>query len=100
MQQLTPQELKEWMANNRPFKLIDVREVWEHELFNIGGQLIPLGELMTRKAEIPAEGDVVLYCEKGIRSGIAIQRLHALGYNNLFNLLGGMSAWRSAEGDK
>jgi len=37
----------------------------------------------------------VLYCEKGIRSSIAIQRLEASGFNNLYNLAGGMKAWKA-----
>lgn len=81
---------------HKPFVLIDVREAWEHDAYNIGGMHIPMGELMQRKDEIPAEGDVVLYCEKGIRSTIAIQRLETMGYHNLYNLTGGMTAWKAS----
>lgn len=94
MRQLTPAQLKERAAANNDFVLIDVREAWEHEAFNIGGLLIPMGEIASRLQEIPRERDVVLYCEKGIRSVIAIQRLEAAGFNNLINLSGGMKAWR------
>ena len=95
MKQLSPKEIKEKLAAAEQFLLIDIREDWEREHFNIGGLHIPMGELMQRLAEIPKEGEVILYCEKGIRSTIAIQRLETLGYHNLINLSGGMKAWKS-----
>ena len=94
MHQLDPRELKKRIAEEKNLLLIDVREAWEHEAFNIGGILIPMGELSHRLNEIPKDKEVVLYCEKGIRSVIAIQRLEAAGYNNLINLSGGMKAWK------
>lgn len=96
MQSLSPQELREWQERHHPVVLIDVREDWEHSAFNIGGLNISLSELAKRKAEIPANVDTVIYCERGIRSVIAIQRLEALGYTRLYNLSGGMQAWRKA----
>lgn len=96
MQQVTPVELKQWNISGREYLLVDIREQWEHEQFNIGGAHIPMGDLISRLGEIPKDQDVVLYCEKGIRSTITIQRLERYGYNNLFNLSGGMKAWREA----
>lgn len=94
MQQVSPQQLKEWIASGKQFELVDVREQWERELFNIGGLHIPMGELAAHINEIPRDKDVVLYCEKGIRSVIAIQRLEQAGFHNLLNLAGGMKAWK------
>ncbi len=96
MKQLTPAQLKQWADTQHEFVLIDVREGWEHEAYNIGGMLIPMGELASRINEIPTDKEVVLYCEKGIRSVIAIQRLEANGFTNLINLSGGMKGWREA----
>ena len=94
MKQITPGELKAWQNDSKDFLLIDVRERWERDAFNIGGLHIPMGEIAARIAEIPAGKDVVLYCEKGIRSVIAIQRLESAGFHNLINLAGGMKAWK------
>lgn len=94
MKSITPQELKGWQSTNKDFDLIDVREEWEHNAYNVGGRNIPMGDLMTKKDELPKGRDVVVYCEKGIRSVIAIQRLEAMGFHNLINLEGGMSNWR------
>jgi len=97
MNQLTPNELKEWTVSRKDFMLVDIREDWEREAFNIGGLHIPLGELMSRVNELPKDIDIVLYCEKGIRSVIAIQRLEEAGFNNLFNLSGGMKVWKQSQ---
>ena len=94
MKQLTSSELREWMDTGRDFLLVDVREDWEREAFNIGGVHISMGLLMSHLSDIPKDKDVVLYCEKGIRSVLAIQRLESSGFHNLINLSGGMRAWK------
>ena len=98
MKTITPAELKSWLENGKNFSLVDVREEFEHEAYNIGGQLIPLGELIARKAEINTGRPVVFYCEKGIRSIIAIQRLESALPADMYNLEGGMKAWRTMQG--
>ena len=97
MKQLSPADLHEWMKDRKAFTLVDVREPWEHEAYNIGGVLMPIGGIMATQQELEKDVPVVIYCEKGIRSVIAIQRLEGLGFNNLYNLAGGMKAWRSNE---
>jgi rhodanese-related sulfurtransferase len=95
---ITAAELKQRLHNGDDIVLIDVREPYEHAAFNIGGLLIPLGELMEHADEIPSDKPVVLYCRKGIRSHIAIQRLQQKYQQlNLINLQGGMDAWQQAE---
>lgn len=97
MKIVTKQELKSWESENKKYGLIDVREEWEHEAYNIGGSNIPLGELMSRKEELNKDRTLVFYCEKGIRSAIAIQRLQAHIRDEMYNLEGGMSKWRATE---
>ena len=95
MTMITATELQQKIANNEDFVLIDVREEFEHDHFNIGGKLIPMGTILNNVDEIPADKEVIFYCEKGIRSSIVIQRLQEkFGYTNLINLTGGMQAWR------
>lgn len=94
MKLVTAAELRDWIAAGKDFLLVDVREVFEREQFNIGGIHIPMDELPARVVELSTDQDIVLYCEKGIRSVIAIQRLEAKGYNNLYNLAGGMKVWK------
>lgn len=96
MNQLTARDLKDWIAKGKDFLLVDIREEWERAAYNIGGVHIPMGLLISAMNELPKDKDVVLYCEKGIRSVIAIQRLEASGFHNLFNLSGGVQAWNQS----
>ena len=97
MNQVSSQELQRWIDVEKDFLLIDVREDWERDAYNIGGVHIPMGALMSRLAEIPKDKVVVFYCEKGIRSVIVVQRLEGMGYHKLFNLSGGMQAWKESQ---
>ncbi|MBI1783295.1 MAG: rhodanese-like domain-containing protein [Sphingobacteriales bacterium] len=95
MQSISPAELYQKLSDKEDIMLIDVREPEEHKVFNIGGRLIPLPDIMSHANEIPQDKPVVLYCKMGIRSKIAIQRLSAkYGFTNLINLTGGMEAWK------
>jgi len=95
MKSITATELAALIENNSDLQLIDVREPEEHEAFNIGGELIPLGEIVHQSQKIATGKPVIIYCRKGIRSQVAIQRLQEkFPFNNLFNLVGGTEAWR------
>ena len=94
MREITPIELHS-LLQQQPVFLLDVREPHEHEAFHLGGQLIPLDDVMSNAQQIPKDQMVVVYCKKGIRSQIAIQRLEQkFGLTNLVNLTGGVEAWR------
>jgi rhodanese-related sulfurtransferase len=95
MKSITVIALKEKINNAENFQLIDVREPYEHEDFNIGGELIPLNEIAQQLDRIATDKPVIIYCRKGIRSQIAIQRLQEkFPFPNLINLIGGTEAWR------
>ena len=96
MTHITPAELQTMMKEQDIF-LLDVREPDEHAAFNIGGELMPLGDVMNLASTIPTNKPVIVYCKKGIRSQIAIQRLEdKFGLTNLINLQGGMEAWEKS----
>jgi rhodanese-related sulfurtransferase len=93
---ISPAELKAILPDSGIF-LLDVREQDEHDEFNIGGVLIPLGEIVSRINEIPTDQKVLVYCKRGIRSMIAIQKLLIKNPNlQLINLSGGMEAWKTS----
>lgn len=96
MNSITAGELNARLNEGDDIVLIDVREPYEHEDFNIGGLLMPMETIFESIADIPKNKTVVMYCAKGIRSGIVIQRLEAqYGYTNLLNLTGGMYGWKN-----
>jgi len=81
--------------NEEDFQLIDVREEEEHLEFNIGGQLIPLGQITSSIVKIATNKPVVFYCRIGLRSQFAMQRLmDKFPFTNLINLTGGIEAWK------
>lgn len=91
---LTVQELKQKMDARDPFILIDVREQWEYDVARIpGSQLLPLGELEARMAELPREGILVIQCHSGGRSEHGARLLQQAGFANVYNLEGGIEAW-------
>ena len=96
MKQISAKALKEKLAEKSRLYLLDVREDWEHQDFNIGGTNIPMNEVMSNTAKLPQDIPVIVYCKKGIRSQLVIQRLEEkFGFENLYNLEGGMEAWKA-----
>lgn len=95
---ITVQELKEKLDNGENIVLVDVREPYEHEEFNVGGQLFPLGDIMNAIIALDDHkaDEIVVYCRTGRRSGMAQQMLQGAGYQNVRNLLGGMVAWQES----
>lgn len=92
---ITPIELHHKLMQKENLLLIDVREAFEHDEFNIGGTLIPLSEITKHLNNISTDKEVIFYCKKGIRSNIAIQRLQEkFPFKNLVNLKGGIDAWK------
>jgi rhodanese-related sulfurtransferase len=90
-------ELNQKLKNGEKLHLVDVRETFEHDEFNIGGILLPLGEIRmgdTEKIEHLKDEEVFLYCRSGNRSGQAALILETMGFSNLTNVVGGMLAWQ------
>ena len=96
MTNITPEEVKKRLDAGEKLNLIDVREPHENAEFNIGGKLIPVGNIQSMQIddiENLRNEEVILYCRSGNRSGIAAMVLDQLGYTNTKNLTGGMLAW-------
>jgi adenylyltransferase/sulfurtransferase len=94
MQEITVQQLKSMMDAKEDFQLIDVREEYEHEIAEIGGELIPMGEVADNVDKISRDKKVVVHCRSGKRSASVIQMLEQThGFKNLINLKGGILAW-------
>lgn len=94
MKEISSSELKKLKDQNADFVLIDVREQYEFDEAQIGGTLIPMGEVMNRVEEIPKDKQVVVHCRSGKRSASVINALEQnFGYTNLYNLNGGILAY-------
>jgi rhodanese-related sulfurtransferase len=94
MKEITVQELKEKIDNKEDFQIIDVREPFEYEVSNIGGENIPLAGVLIEADKISKNKPVIIQCRSGSRSAAAIMQLeNKFGYTNLYNLKGGILAW-------
>lgn len=96
MKEVTVQELKQMFDTKEDFQLIDVREPYEYEISNLGGELIPVGTVLENADKISKDKTVVIHCRSGQRSKTAIMNLEEkFGFRNLFNLRGGILAYAS-----
>jgi len=78
------------------FQIIDVREQIEFLTFNIGGENIPLGRLISTADELKYDKqlEIIVVCQRGLRSKTAKLELMKQGYLNVRNLTGGILAIR------
>lgn len=90
-----------FLAQNEQALVLDVRNPneWNDDLGHIeGARQIPLPELSARLAELEPYKDkpIVVVCRVGGRSATATAVLSGSGFAEVYNLSGGMRAWRSA----
>jgi rhodanese-related sulfurtransferase len=94
MKEISVTELKALKDENKDFQLIDVREPHEADIASLGGELIPMGDVMDNADKISKSKMVVVHCRSGARSAAIINALESQkGYTNLYNLKGGILAW-------
>jgi rhodanese-related sulfurtransferase len=97
MTTISVEQLKEKLDAGEQINLVDVREPHEHAEFNIGGILLPLGQVQTMQVDAIEDiknDTVYVYCRSGNRSGQACLILETMGFSNLVNVTGGMLAWQ------
>ncbi len=89
-------ELKEKIVSNEHIYLIDVREELEYHTYNIGGQNIPIGKLpqLIEDLDLEKSDEIIVICQRGIRSTTAQKILETAGFTNIRNLQGGIQAYR------
>lgn len=74
--------------------ILDVRSEKEYAIVHLeGSHNIPLTHLRERIAEIPVDRPVVVHCEGGYRSAIAVSLLCQAGRTDISDLVGGIRAW-------
>src|SRR5579864_2547364 len=87
------EELKQRLDRGEDIFVLDVREPHEYQICNIGGHLIPLGELPNRVNELDTSREIVAHCRSGVRSAKAVNFLRQAGFKKVHNLAGGILAW-------
>lgn len=89
-------ELKEKIEQTQG-TLIDVRTVNEFCTGSINGAInIPVDNLREKLSELPKDQTYFLYCAIGLRGYIAQRIMRQSGFENVFNLSGGYTLWKTA----
>src|SRR5699024_326121 len=92
VQNITSIELKN-MLKNKDNQFIDVRTPDEYQKNKIAFQNIPLHQLRTHLQHLSKEKATVLICQSGMRSQQAAKMLKKAGFQQIYNVAGGMNSW-------
>ncbi|MGY6560505.1 MAG: rhodanese-like domain-containing protein [Luteibaculaceae bacterium] len=94
MHSITCAQLKDWLAQEKDFTLVDVREPYEFAVGNLGGINLPMGYVMQRLETFKCSKPVVIYCKSGKRSEAVVEalKLHE-NLKNLYFLEGGLQSY-------
>jgi rhodanese-related sulfurtransferase/rubrerythrin len=77
------------------YTILDVRQPAEYEKEHIpGAKLVPLPDLNNSLDELDPEKPTIVHCAIGGRSRVAAQLLSGFGFNEVYNLTGGIKAWQ------
>ena len=91
-------DLQKKLQHRESLTVLDVRTDKEWEEGHIDGAVhIHGGTLPERVGEIPQDQPVAVVCGSGYRASIASSFLQRDGFKSVSNVLGGMSAWKSAK---
>jgi len=98
MRQLHVTELGPLVEAGADAVLLDVREPWEFarariELAGATQLHIPMMQIPQRLTEIDRARSVVCICHHGVRSAQVVAFLVRQGYDDVYNLAGGLDAW-------
>jgi rhodanese-related sulfurtransferase len=91
------EELEAKINSGENVVILDVREYAEYAFNHISGaKSIPLGELEDRMAELDKNKEIFVVCRTGNRSDLAAQKLAQNGFNQVVNVIPGMSNWQGS----
>lgn len=94
MNEIAPSELKKMIEENANIQIIDIRDDYVFEDFNLGGTNIPLENVINNKAQFENDKKTVFICNSGKRSS-AIARTLTVRHQlpNIYSLKGGIEAY-------
>jgi rhodanese-related sulfurtransferase len=96
MKHISVSELKSRLDSGEKLHIIDVREPAEYAEYNIGGKLVPLGQIMGMQLDELEDfknEELIIHCKAGSRSAQACLVLEQFGFTNVVNVTGGVMAW-------
>jgi rhodanese-related sulfurtransferase len=95
VKQLSAQAAKALLDSNAAALLLDVRESWEVQLAAVKQPFIPLPMQLVPQslAQLDATAPIVVLCHHGSRSMQVAMFLQQHGFDEVYNLSGGIAAW-------
>ncbi len=90
---ISVEDLKILRDEGADLVLLDVREQHEFEICHLDGDLIPLSTLESRMADLDSKAHIVVHCRSGGRSANAVAAMREAGFENVWNLQGGILVW-------
>ncbi|MGM0593785.1 MAG: rhodanese-like domain-containing protein [Pseudomonadota bacterium] len=95
VKEIDARELSEWLEDpSRKFRIIDVREPMEIAQGSVpGAEPMPMSTLGNRLSELDQDEQAVFICRSGARSGQVVAYLAQNGFENVYNLRGGVLGW-------
>lgn len=87
-------DLAELKESGDVIRVIDIRQPAELNSGIIpGAEALPMHTIPLRLSELKRDEKLIMVCRSGARSAQACMFLQQQGYDNVFNLRGGMIAW-------
>lgn len=94
MKEISVEELAQWRASGKNFVLLDVRTPREIAVASLPGSTqIPLQELAGRTRELDPSSEIAVICHSGNRSAFVTELLSRSGFENVYNVAGGIDAY-------
>jgi rhodanese-related sulfurtransferase len=91
---LTPEQLRDLIAQGRTPRLIDVRDPEEFALGHLpGAEWLPPAEIAEWSRELDPNQEILIYCHHGVRSLHAVMYLTTRGFKHMMHLRGGLDAY-------
>ena len=96
---MKPADVSAAMAETTPPFLLDVRDAAELEKdgYIKGAVNLPVRTVTQNLDKLPSlDAKIIVYCGSGQRGGMLMGALRLLGYTNVYNMSGGLGAWKTA----
>ncbi|WP_168567084.1 MBL fold metallo-hydrolase [Crateriforma spongiae] len=98
LQTMSVHDLNRKLDSEKRLTVLDVRTEKEWNGGHIDGAIhIHGGQLQDRIDEVPKDGPIAVVCGSGYRASIAASFLLRHGFDDVTNVIGGMSAWKAAD---
>jgi rhodanese-related sulfurtransferase len=94
VEEVSPDEVQEWLTGGKPIALLDVREPREWDYCRIdGASLTPMSRFKQLAPGLDPEATTVVYCHTGVRSVFVCAYLQKQGFRRALSMAGGIDAW-------